>query len=627
MFHSATTRIWIATVLTVSGVYAQSVSPAATDWRHIGNAAIDRSLAGLATGPVDRAWYSAGGSLLIHTVSGHVFETADFETWKASAVVVPPVPVNRTVSAARLPEPAAIREGQQAAYAFGKFVYRSENEGASWSNLTEFRSASIIGDPLYDLAVSPSNDDEVTAVGANGVFRSMDGGKTWSGLNQALPNLPAARLLRLPSGERGTSLELSDGDAVEWAPGQKTAWTPVDDARLISEMGMRRAYSMQRGTLVTAIANSGDYIYTGMAQGRMSVSSDGGANWTTSGLNGTGAIERIWVDPNDPRIALAVAGARARELTASSPSPHLLRTQNGGLFWDDLTGNLPDVAAHGVTADPASGAVYIATDAGVFMTYTDLQALGPAPKWTLLEGLPQARAMDAHLDAQGNQLWVALDGLGVYATLAPHRLRDPRVVSTADLVARAAAPGSLVSVLGTKVQTAQAGSLAIPVLTATDSESQLQIPFEATGSSLSLSVNGGVTLPAVALGPAAPAIFVDRDGSPILLDEDSGMMLNAMNPAHSRTHLQILATGLGRVNPEWPTGIPGPVDNPPQVVATVHAYLDRQPVEVTRAVLAPYIGFYIIDVNVPKIVNYGPAELYLEVDGQLSNRVRVYIQP
>jgi len=56
-------------------------------------------------------------------------------------------------------------------------------------------------------------------------------------------------------------------------------------------------------------------------------------------------------------------------------------------------------------------------------------------------------------------------------------------------------------------------------------------------------------------------------------------------------------------------------------------YLDRQPVEVTRAVLAPYIGFYIVELNVPKIVNYGPAELYLEVAGEPSNRVRVYIQP
>ena len=63
------------------------------------------------------------------------------------------------------------------------------------------------------------------------------------------------------------------------------------------------------------------------------------------------------------------------------------------------------------------------------------------------------------------------------------------------------------------------------------------------------------------------------------------------------------------------------------MAATVQAYLDRQPVEVTRAVLAPYIGFYLVEIEVPKIVNYGPAELYIDVGGQTSNRVRVYIQP
>jgi uncharacterized protein (TIGR03437 family) len=100
-----------------------------------------------------------------------------------------------------------------------------------------------------------------------------------------------------------------------------------------------------------------------------------------------------------------------------------------------------------------------------------------------------------------------------------------------------------------------------------------------------------------------------------------------MNPAHSRGRIQILATGLGRVTPDWPTGLAAPTESPPKVAAPVNVYLDRQPVEVTRAVLAPYIGFYLVELEVPKIVNYGPAELYLEVAGQPSNRVRVYIQP
>jgi uncharacterized protein (TIGR03437 family) len=70
------------------------------------------------------------------------------------------------------------------------------------------------------------------------------------------------------------------------------------------------------------------------------------------------------------------------------------------------------------------------------------------------------------------------------------------------------------------------------------------------------------------------------------------------------------------------------LEDPPKVVAPVHAYLDRAPVEVTRAVLAPgYIGIYLVEIQLPPIVNAGPAELYLESEGHASNRVRVWLEP
>ena len=47
-----------------------------------------------------------------------------------------------------------------------------------------------------------------------------------------------------------------------------------------------------------------------------------------------------------------------------------------------------------------------------------------------------------------------------------------------------------------------------------------------------------------------------------------------------------------------------------------------------RATLAPgYTGFYLVEIEVPAIVNTGAAELYLDVDGRPSNPVRVYIEP
>ena len=625
VYTSATSRILIATVLAATGLFAQS-----SGWRHVGNSAIDRSLAGLATGPVGRVWFSDTGTLRIQTASGRVFETSDLENWLASSAAVPPVSAGPAVLTS--PEPGAhVRVVGQSPviYAFGKFVYRSENGGASWDNLTSYRGYSIIGEGLNDMAVSPADSDRIVVAGADGVFRSADGGKSWSGLNQSLPNLPAERLLSVPVGDRGARIALADGSEVEWAPGQKIAWTPVDNTEAANAAAQRQALSQRLGLRVTAVATSGQLTYAGLAAGVVMVSEDKGATWRSPfGFQG-GAVEAFWVDPNDARVALAVFGSRPPDPLSGLPRVHVVRTENGGLFWDDFTSNLPDTAVHGIVADRASGAIYAATDQGVFMAYADLSILGIAPKWQALGALPGA-AMDVKLDAQGNQLWIATDGYGIYAMLAPHRLRDPRVVSTADWIARATAPGGLVSVLGLRVSAARAGDLQIPVLTATDSESQLQIPFEAGGSSLSLSVDDEsrhVTLPAVPLEPAAPAIFVDRDGSPVLLDGDSGTMLDALHPVHSNGRIQVLATGLGRVKPDWPTGLAAPLDNPPSVIAPVTAYLDRQPVEVTRAVLAPYIGFYMVEINVPKIVNAGPAELYLDVNGQTSNHVRVYIEP
>jgi uncharacterized protein (TIGR03437 family) len=233
------------------------------------------------------------------------------------------------------------------------------------------------------------------------------------------------------------------------------------------------------------------------------------------------------------------------------------------------------------------------------------------------------------LDAGGNQVYVALEGYGVYSAIAPHRLRDARVVSAADFTDRAAAPGGLLSVLGARVAAASSNDVAVPVLDASDTASQIQVPFSAKGDSVSLSLQaapGPLTFQ-VPLKNVAPAIFVDPEGTPLIMDAASGIMLDSTKPARAGARIQVLATGLGQVKPDWPAGQEAPLENPPTVAATVHAYLDGSAVEVTGATLAPgYIGFYLIDVQVPRIANTGPAELYVEAEGQQSNRVRVYVE-
>ena len=59
----------------------------------------------------------------------------------------------------------------------------------------------------------------------------------------------------------------------------------------------------------------------------------------------------------------------------------------------------------------------------------------------------------------------------------------------------------------------------------------------------------------------------------------------------------------------------------------VKAFLDRAPAEVTRATLAEgYVGLYLIELQIPAIVNAGPVELFISADGQESNRVQIYLE-
>ena len=449
----------------------------------------------------------------------------------------------------------------------------------------------------------------------------MDGGLSWSGLNLSLPNLSVRRILATQSSAGGTRVQVEGLGVLELPPGG-SVWYRVQGED--SEEALRQRYSANLGEEISAVGTSADggTVYAGASDGRIWVSINGGPPHLTRPANGS-RVERIFVDPTEPRVALAALSGKA---------PHILRTTNYGnnYFWDVLDGNLPDVSAHAVTADRPAGAVYVATDKGVFWARADLENASTAPvTWTRLSAsLPDAPATDVRLDPARVQLYAALDGYGVYATSAP--ARSIRIVNTADFSTRAAAPGSLLSVIGARVSSARGANLDYPVLQVLGNDSQIQVPFEAVGTSvnLSLQTTEGVVRRDLPVQSVSPAILVGLNGVPMLWDADSGLPLDFRNGTHSNGRLQIWATGLGKVRPDWPTGVHAPLENPPAVVASVRVYVDGSPVQVTRATLLPgYVGFYLIEVQMPSINNAGTSELYISADGQESNRVQLVIEP
>ena len=641
MCRGATARKWTrlslaAWVLGGSCALAQFITPPPRallpDWRRLGNASYDAFLASAATGPVDRVWYSADAArLFIRTASGDFFETSDFEGWKAVSGIEPPeqdLLLGRTLPA--LPESGAqarAADGFYARlYAFGLQVYRSEDGGRTWVNRTASHGESIIGNGVYDLAVSPLDPDSVVAVTGFGVWRSLDGGLSWYGLNDTLPNLPIRGILSAPDGSRGTRVILQSGSALEWEPGERQSWRAVQDRTVALAAGARYAASLQLDENITALASAGDTTYAGAASGALWVSRDRGVNWRRARIASGSPIQAIFAVPGQPGQALAVLSDPGGE----DGDPRVLRTVDGGFNWDDLSGDLPSGSVWGVTADPGGTAIYVATDHGVFLSVAGPGSARLGEHWIpMSENLPAVPVRDVKLNEAGYQIYIALAGYGVYAAPAPHRFLNVEVANAADFSQRPAAPGSLLTVLGGRLIRAQAGVVQAPVLHASDTQSQLQIPFDVSGPSplLSLEFSQGKLTLNIPLREASPAIFVDREGSAMLMDGDNGVVLDALTPAHSGSLVQVFATGLGRVSPAWRTGVAAPLQAPPRVVAPVRAYLNGAPLEVTRATLAPgYIGFYLVEVRLPSVVDTGSAELYIEAGGQESNRVRIHLE-
>src|ERR1022692_3512267 len=191
------------------------------NWRRVGNSAVDLLLASPATGPVEKVWFSvSGGTLYARTSSGRVFETSDYEVWLPSQNTLEPAmqPVPPVV---RTPENGAllVAAGFGRVYAAGRQLYRSDDGGRSWANLTAFKTESVIGLGQRSVAVSPANQDQIVVANDFGVWRSLDGGLSWAGLNELLPNLRIQRILATPAGTAGTRAEINGMGAGELPPG------------------------------------------------------------------------------------------------------------------------------------------------------------------------------------------------------------------------------------------------------------------------------------------------------------------------------------------------------------------------------------------------------------------------
>ena len=221
-------------------------------------------------------------------------------------------------------------------------------------------------------------------------------------------------------------------------------------------------------------------IYTGSAQGRAMITTDGGSSWRdiTAGLPNR-FIESIAVDPNNSALAyLSVSGYG---------SGHVFKTTDAGQTWTDASGNLPNIPTSALLIDPLnSQTLYAGTDIGVFRS-----TVGGSVWEAFNNGLPPV-TITAFTAQPGGRIQVATYGRGAYELTT-------RVVTS-----------TFVAFSNANYQAAEGDGFAtINVTRSGDTSGPSTVEFATIDDPADVSCNDTTTKPAVAFARCDYATTVD----------------------------------------------------------------------------------------------------------------------
>ncbi|WP_422104063.1 T9SS type A sorting domain-containing protein [Winogradskyella sp.] len=140
-----------------------------------------------------------------------------------------------------------------------------------------------------------------------------------------------------------------------------------------------------------------------------------GTSWSVYKSNDTGETWQQGPAPGWRMTDIATSGINAQTLFISRNSinantPHIYKSTNGGLIWNSIQGDLPDIQVNAIAVDPNDDdIVYAATDLGVYIT------INGGTHWTEFNhGLPITFVNDIEYNTSDDKLRIATFGRGIW---------------------------------------------------------------------------------------------------------------------------------------------------------------------------------------------------------------------
>ncbi|MEM1325190.1 MAG: T9SS type A sorting domain-containing protein [Bacteroidota bacterium] len=227
------------------------------------------------------------------------------------------------------------------------------------------RWRNILGGDGFHVIVEPENSDIVYAEYQWGnLFRSVNGGASFQWALSGIPNSDRTNW--------NTPIAIDPSDYATLYYGSQRLYRSTNRAaswEAISNdltKGLHPSGSTRYATLSTIAVSSldSDIIWTGSDDGNVQMTTDGGETWNlVSDELPDRFVTSVFCDLEDPMTAyVTYSGYRFSDYL-----PHIFWTQDGGLTWEDISANLPEVPINDVIADPKNpDRLFVATDMGVW---------------------------------------------------------------------------------------------------------------------------------------------------------------------------------------------------------------------------------------------------------------------
>jgi len=252
-------------------------------------------------------------------------------------------------------------------------LFRSANEGASWSDVTPPEiSTSITAYAVGDAAIY---------AGAPGSFcRSTDSGATWT--CSSFPQYPTKILeIREPGGQSAPRLIALSLDHVYVSDDLGATWSPATEINAPTGSGS------------VAAAPSAPIALLGTPRGILR-SADGGLSWARAGAGlRASAVQSLATDPRHPSTLWIDTGSFA------DSQSDLFRSSDAGGSWSPVSGPPASLLPRTLVVDPSDSSTLFA---GSQALYRSEDAGG---SWTAVPSLPESYVETVAADQATGAVW------------------------------------------------------------------------------------------------------------------------------------------------------------------------------------------------------------------------------